>query len=257
MRTPRQREDAVRWRAQRALYSGRMSDTGASMTPRPRRRVLRDEVYDAILEMLVEGQFNGGEIIGIAPLSARLGVSSTPVREALVQLESTGLVARIALRGYKVAHPMSSATIEALFDARLLLEVGIARHAYSHRDTLIPRLERALADQRSHAEQLIRTEGDPNVKLLGEYLATDRMFHDLIAEATGNEFFVEMMQKISVHGQRLRQFAIHRSSDADLAVEEHGRILEAFAANSLAAVLDAVESHVEAARERTLRDERN
>ncbi|GAA4428484.1 GntR family transcriptional regulator [Georgenia halophila] len=232
-----------------------MSSSSASTPFRASRRALRDEVYDALLEMLVDGHLGAGEALGIDPLSVQLGVSPTPVREALVQLESTGLVTRTALRGYKVAPPMSREAMEQLFDARVLLEEGAARRAVAHRESLVPQLRRVLEEQRDHGAALVDApEGDASVKDLSDYLADDRAFHDAIFQATGNRFFIEMARHISVHGQRLRQFVEHHHVDAELAVAEHERILRAMEAGDADEVAETMRVHILAVRERTLSD---
>ena len=65
------------------------------------RKVLRDDVHDALLQMLLRGRFAPGESLSIDHVARQLGVSPTPVREALVELEHTGLVTRAALRGFR------------------------------------------------------------------------------------------------------------------------------------------------------------
>lgn len=105
---------------------------------RLQRKVLRDDVYDAILELLMSGEITPGTSLGIDPLARRLGVSPTPVREAMVQLEGTGLVERTALRGYRVADPLTAAQLAEIIDARVILETGAierlsgASTPYSH-----------------------------------------------------------------------------------------------------------------------------
>src|SRR3954447_24962481 len=93
------------------------------------RRALRDGVYDAILEMLLAGQATPGESLAIDGLARQLGVSPTPVREALVQLEHTGLVTRAALKGYRVAPPLNPAGVAELMDARALRRGAPRRRA--------------------------------------------------------------------------------------------------------------------------------
>lgn len=218
------------------------------------RRSLRDEVYDAVLDMLVSGRFGPGEALGIDPLAALLGVSPTPVREALVQLEATGLVSRTALRGYRVAPPMSRTTIEQLFDARLVVEVAAARHAASHHVALVPQLRAAVERHRTHAAALLPAGPEASVQDLSEYLAADRAFHDLVFEGTQNPFFLEMTRHISIHGERLRQFIAHRAPDAEQAVAEHESVLEAIVSGDPDRAAEAMERHILGVRERTLLD---
>ncbi|ROR74162.1 GntR family transcriptional regulator [Bogoriella caseilytica] len=218
------------------------------------RRSLRDQVYDAVLDMLVAGRFGPGESLGIDPLAALLGVSPTPVREALVQLEATGLVTRTALRGYKVAPPMSRTTIEQLFDARLVVEVAAARHAAENHDGLEPALRAAVDRHRQHAAALTPPTAEASVQDLSEYLAADRAFHDLLFQATQNPFFQEMTRHISIHGERLRQFIAHRTPDAEQAVAEHEAVLEAIVGGDADQAAAAMESHILGVRQRTLLD---
>ena len=93
------------------------------------RRGLRDRVYDLVLEMLLEGDLDPGSRLSIDTLAKQLDVSPTPVREAMVQLERTGLVTREALKGYRVAPPFGPEELSELFDARLMLEVEATRLA--------------------------------------------------------------------------------------------------------------------------------
>ncbi|UFU03081.1 GntR family transcriptional regulator [Ruania suaedae] len=223
-----------------------------SSSQRAARRALRDEVYDALLELLVAGEWEPGTQLGIDALASRLDVSPTPIREALVQLESTGLVTRNALRGYKVAPPMDTGAIAELFDARVLLEVGALRHTP---DGAWPELAQTLADslagQRRQAELVT---GLSDVAGLRAYLAADRAFHDAILAATGNRYLQQMAGHIGIHGERLRQFVEQRHSDADLALAEHAAVLHAIDAGDREAAVAAMTAHLHGVRERTLRD---
>lgn len=93
------------------------------------RQVLVDHVYDEILESLMDGRPQPGASVSIDGTSRDLEVSSTPVREALARLEHTGLVQRVALKGYKVAPLFSSEDFALLMEARLAIEPVTARLA--------------------------------------------------------------------------------------------------------------------------------
>ncbi|WP_159618913.1 GntR family transcriptional regulator [Ruania rhizosphaerae] len=222
---------------------------------RAARRALRDEVYDALLELLVAGEWAPGTQLGIDALASRLDVSPTPVREALVQLESTGLVMRSALRGYKVAPPLDAGAIDELFDARLLLELGALRAVPDEAWRDLPEaLAVHVGEQRRQADEL--TEGAGEVTRLRAYLAADRAFHDAILTATGNRYLQQMAGHIGIHGERLRQFVEQRHSDADLAIAEHEAVLHAIESGDREAALAAMTEHLAGVRERTLRDAR-
>ncbi|HLT84821.1 MAG TPA: GntR family transcriptional regulator [Phototrophicaceae bacterium] len=217
------------------------------------RRALRDEVFDVLLEKIAGGQVEPDAPLGIDPLAAELGVSPTPVREALVQLEGTGLVVRTALRGYRVAPPLSREALDELFDARRIIEVGAARLAVGA-PGLLPTLRRLHADHVTWAEELQRSAEEPPRAVLNEYLRADWAFHQAILEAASNRFLSQMAQHMSTHGQRLRQFLDTQHTDADLAVAEHAEILAAFETGEADAAVEAMSRHIDAVHARAVED---
>jgi biotin operon repressor len=91
--------------------------------------VLADHVYETLMTSLVDGRLAAGESLNIGALSRELEMSQTPIREALARLESTGLVVREALRGYRVAPLFSPEELAELMEARIALEPHLARMA--------------------------------------------------------------------------------------------------------------------------------
>lgn len=225
--------------------------------------MLRDSVYDALHDMLVSGSLAAGEPLAIETLALQLDVSPTPVREALVQLESTAMVTRTALRGYRVAPLLTGEELAQLFDARLLLEVGAAERAAEHVDGLLPMLRDCVARHAEAAER-VRTavssdsgdsgDSDSPRQELRDYFAVDWAFHDAILHATGNRFIVDMSARISTHAQRLRHFVAHKHTDVDEAVAEHRAVLAAFESRDPAMITSSLRTHIEAVRRRAERD---
>lgn len=216
------------------------------------RKVLRDQVYDVLIEKIAAGEFAAGAPLGIDPIAAQLDVSPTPVREALVQLEATGLVVRTALRGYRLVPPLPPEGMEELFAARKLIEAGAAREAFVNRAELLPILRQRHAIHKAQAELLKSiSSDDPSYQsALAEYLKADWGFHQAIFDATHNRFITPMSQRISTHSQRLRQFVDTHTLDADFAIAEHGKILAAFESGDEDAVVAAITSHIDAVRAR-------
>jgi len=217
------------------------------------RRGLRDHVYERVLDVLLGSDIEPGMRLSIDAVARELGVSPTPVREALVQLERTGLVTRVANKGYRVAPPLADDQLDALFDARLVLESGAAALASAHEAALVPRLQEALAAHEAMTAVVRATEGDLPVALLREYFAVDWNFHHLIFEGTHNPFLIDMSEAISTRVHRMRQTVQTGVSDADDAVVEHRAIVDAFAAGPEAAAA-AMRAHIERVRERSRRD---
>jgi len=219
------------------------------------RRGLRDRVYELVLDMLLSSGIEPGARLSIDAIARDLDVSPTPVREALVQLERTGLVTRVTHKGYRVAPPLADDQLESLFDARIVLESGATALAAAHADELVPALEVALAQ---HVEMTARVRaaasaGEIPVALLREYFAVDWNFHHLIFEGTRNPFLIDMSEAISTRVHRMRQTVETGVTDADQAVVEHRAILDAFSEGPEAAAA-AMRSHIELVRTRARSD---
>lgn len=216
---------------------------------------LRDRVYDLVLDMLMSSDIEPGSRLSIDTIARDLRVSPTPVREALVQLERTGLVTREANKGYRVAPPISDGQLEALFDARLVLEGGATALAAARDDSILPLLADALEDHRSVTERVhdAMASGALDVALLREYFEVDWRFHHLIFEGTHNPFLIDMSEAISTRVHRMRQTVTSGVSDADFAVEEHQAVFDAFAEGPDAAA-SAMRDHIERVRERSRED---
>lgn len=225
-----------------------------SATSSLERRGLRDRVYDLVLEMLMSSALEAGTRLSIDAIARELTVSPTPVREALVQLERTGLVTREAHKGYRVAPPIADDQLEALFDARVVLESGATALAAREPDALIPALESALADHAAVMKR-VRSIGsaDMPVEMIREYFAVDWNFHHLIFEGARNPFLLDMSEAISTRVHRMRQTVTTGVNDAEEAVSEHRAVLDALSKGPEAAA-QAMREHVDNVRERSRRD---
>lgn len=229
--------------------------------PIPRlRRAMRDEVRDALLAMLMDGRLAAGTSVSIDQLSRDLGVSQTPVREALVEIEATGLVHRVAHRGYQVAPPMTAQQAAELADARLVVETTAAQWATRLLDPeLLPNLRAA---HRAHEEAAWAVREWDGVTRdrnglpipLKPYFEADWRFHQTILDHCGNGFLRRMVGSLGASVQRMRQ-NVHRGPvDTELAVAEHGRVLAAVETGDPQAAADAMRAHIEAVRERSIAD---
>ncbi|WP_435112264.1 GntR family transcriptional regulator, partial [Nocardiopsis synnemataformans] len=234
---------------------------GAAGAARPRaegpvvaRRALRDGVYDAILEKLLDGTAPPGSALGIDSLARELRVSPTPVREALVQLEHTGLVSRVALKGYRVAPPLSAEQLRELFDMRSILETAAAERAAAHADELVPELRVAHAQHVLAAHRVRQRRSSdtspPDFADLREYFAADWEFHLTIIRAADNRFLTQSAESLSAHVHRLRQTADHGTMDMEQAIEEHSAILTAVESGDPERLRTAMRDHLAAVAHR-------
>lgn len=219
------------------------------------RRGLRDHVHERILELLLSGGLEPGTRLGIDTIARELDVSPTPVREAMVQLERTGLVTREALKGYRVAPPLGAEQLAELFDARLMLETTATRMASPATDEL---LEDLRAAQRRHARAgaavaAALAEGRVDPALTAEYFAADTEFHDVVLHHSRNRYLRQMSETLGAQVHRMRQTALQGVTDVEEAVAEHAALVEAFASGDADTPVAAMHRHLDNVRERSLR----
>ncbi len=217
-----------------------VSKTKAPAGGRPplARRSLSDSVYDAVLAMLMDRQLEPDDSLSIDGLARELGVSPTPVREALARLEAPGLVRRTALKGYRVAPLLTESELRDLMEARLVLEPVLAARA-CERSTpeFIAELERLMESQ-DHAGR------GPSFENYQDFLRSDEAFHAAIAEQSGNQFLGTAYTALGGQVQRFRLFAGQGVIDAEQAVAEHQGIFEAMRGGSPDETAEAMRTHL-------------
>ncbi|MDO5661430.1 MAG: GntR family transcriptional regulator, partial [Brachybacterium sp.] len=168
------------------------------------RRVLRNDVERMIREQLLESRRQPGARIGIDGLARELEVSPTPVREAMVSLEQSGLVEYTALKGYVVAPHLTPEQIRDLVDARSVVEPAALSRAFARWGSLLEDLEAA---QAAHEEILtrIRDSSEVDFALVREHFQADWGFHNTILRMAGNRYLQSMADGLGHHTHRMRQ----------------------------------------------------
>ncbi len=220
--------------------------------------MLSEQVYRAIVQMLAQGSLRRGETLRIEFLSRALGVSATPVREALARLATTGLIVHEARRGYRIAPPLTLPQLKDLMDARRLIETGAIRLACRNGgEAFAAELSAAFAAQSATVGLLQTTDpADPTERAALEWkvLEADLGFHNVIFDSTRNPFVRVMAEALSAQIYRIRQSTEHGLSDADQALTEHRTILDAVAANDPVGAERAMLSHVDLIERRAAAD---
>ncbi len=140
------------------------------------RKPLKDEVFDVLHRQILAGDYTAGQWLRQEEISSHLGVSMTPVREALDLLVSSGLAERVPFRGVRVLKPETPAILDA-YGVRLLLE-SVASHAAAIRIT--GEELRHLRDLLDSARPLVQLEDLPRER------AVSRELHSAIVAAAAN-----------------------------------------------------------------------
>ncbi len=225
------------------------------------RKVLRDTVRDQLFRMLVDGSLGPGMNLSIDGLARDLCVSPTPVREALVHLEHTGLVRRAALRGYTVAEPLSTKELHDLVAARRLIEGEALRVALDHLDPteaegvegagraggspLVEHLSGALDEQRRAFDEVTRHGALCPPAHLYAYLVSEWEFHRVLVAQSGNPYLERMLDFLEAEVHRVRRARDGRPLGAAASIAEHAEIVTAIGSGRHKAAAQALMDHLD------------
>jgi DNA-binding GntR family transcriptional regulator len=202
----------------------------------PRRASLGDDVYEALLTWLIGLKIAPGARINVDGLVKDLGVSQTPIRAALVRLESEGLVVKTHLVGYSAAPLPSRRRFEQIYELRRLLEPAAAAKAAG---ALAPADRAALSEL--HAAMAEPSSGDARLAY-GKFAGWDAAFHARIATAGGSELIAETLARLHTHMHLFRLLFHARVTEE--AIREHTDIMAALIAGDADAARAAMERHI-------------
>jgi DNA-binding GntR family transcriptional regulator len=182
-----------------------------------------ERAYQALRQDIIDGHLPPGAVLGEVEQSERLGLSRTPLREAIGRLVAEGLAEPSTGRGVVVTK-VSLAEAGLLFDLRTALEGLAARRAAEHADAA---LFVDLADRFEAATEPLRGGADPT-----EYYALTEELDAAVDDACANPYLAQHLRGLRVHLTRLRRFS--RKDPARLAASatEHAAIAHALAARN-------------------------
>lgn len=215
---------------------------GARGISRP--QALAHEVYEVLYGQLLGLRIAPGARITVDALARELNVSQTPIREALSRLEREGLVVKTHLVGYSAAPQISRRHFDELYELRLLLETDAARSAALRMDDEKLTFLQGVAGVMSR-----RRFGDDRMRY-SAFARDDAVFHDKIMEFAGNELIRHTLAGQHTHFHIFR-LMFHRSVTEE-ALDEHEKLLEAFANRNGDAAKEAMREHIERSRQRLL-----
>ncbi len=201
-----------------------------------------DQVYEAIRERIASGSLARGARVHQEDLAEELGVSRTPVREALRRLAAEGLVEMRTNRGARVAD-IDQGGMRGAYDARLVVEPGAARLA-AHRRPAQPlaRMRAAVAAQRRSTRSVERS------------FEANREFHLALVAASQNEYLIQLVERLWVAriGATIYERQVETQERMVLDVREHEQILEAIEAGDARRAESLTRRHLADAMKRSL-----
>jgi DNA-binding GntR family transcriptional regulator len=207
------------------------------------------KVYETLWKQIVEGERLPGERLIDAELVDELGVSRTPIRQALYQLQQARLIEASTGRGFHVVL-INADDVRELYDLRTILEVAAVRAAAPR---IAPAALQAAYDEHQALRRLPEQDAGPR------FLRSDVSFHhQLVAGNSGNQ---RLAESIAAQRAQMSLFLVGGTrvpGGIPTAIDEHLTVLEALLAGDIERAAAAMEQHVQRVKQDalTMLDER-
>ena len=193
--------------------------------------------YEKIKEAILTFQFLPNDALVEGELASQLGISKTPVRDALMRLEKEGLVTRVPYKGTYVSD-INNQDMANIFHIRIVLEglaIQLATDLLTEED--FQKMEKLIAE---HAEALKK----------GDVRGVSRInteFHNIIVNRCSNPRLQQMLHNLDDHLKRYRLLSISQGMRTEKSVPEHQAILDALRAHDSRRAEEAMQNHLTSA----------
>lgn len=201
---------------------------------------LRDVVFNTLRRAILTGNIRPGERLMEVQLSQMLGVSRTPIREAIRKLELEGLVETLPRRGAQVAK-ISEKSLKDVLEVRRALDVLIAELACIRisEEQLID-----LQNAQTQFEMAVKQASDKDIDT-AEIAKADVEFHNIIMEATGNERLISLVNNLAEQMYRYRFVYLKDQNIHEKLILEHKDIYEAIRNRDVERAKNAAAIHID------------
>lgn len=196
---------------------------------------LRDVVFNTLRKAILTGQLKPGERLMEVHLANRLGVSRTPIREAIRKLELEGLVIMIPRRGAEVAR-ITEKSLKDVLEVRRALDALSVELAC---ERITPEALEQLKEACKSFEEATKTKDAAVIA------KADVALHDIIVEAAGNQRLCQLVNNLSEQMYRYRFVYIKEDSRHETLVAEHREIYESILKRDKERAAKAVRLHID------------
>lgn len=204
---------------------------------------IRRKVYKKIKDMILTGELSQNERIYEEKIAKMIGVSRTPVREALHALEHEGLLISKPRSGY-IVKPLRREEVYEICEIRKVVE-GLALVWAVKRNR-----ERLIMELKKNVEMCEKKLKNDDVKF---FVDLDARFHATIAKLSGSERLLELATTLRRHMLRYRIQSIYVKDNVQRAIEGHKSIIKAIEDGSEEKLVEALHTHIDKSREDILR----
>ncbi|WP_461205684.1 GntR family transcriptional regulator [Clostridium sp. DL1XJH146] len=184
---------------------------------------LRDQVVDIIRGMIMDGELTSGQKINEREISSKLGISTTPIKEAFRTLQADGLIIVKPRSGTYVADFSRESLMQLMFLRSSVEGVG-ARFAAEHAKAKEITSMQLLLDE---IALLLETEGNDEL-----IIKKNSKFHEILHSSSGNDFVLRIIANVSSVESALRRLNVHDKDRAIECLKEHQFILNAIKAKN-------------------------
>ncbi len=196
---------------------------------------LRDVVFNTLRQAILTGELKPGERLMEIHLADRLGVSRTPIREAIRKLELEGLVVMIPRKGAQVAK-ITEKNLKDVLEVRRALDTLAVRLACKRMDDTYKKQLREACDEFAKVVKCSNTK---------DITEADVRFHDIINQSTGNDRLIQLVNNLAEQMYRYRLEYIKDAAYHNRLIDEHEEIYNAILERDEERAAKAVVVHID------------
>lgn len=212
-----------------------------ALKPIKKEQTLSDKAYYIIRDAVVFGNLSAGDVLTEEKLSAELGISRTPLRTAFNRLVAEGLAEvqgkSVTVTRIKKEDSLKIAPVRARIETLVIEEL---QGKITNR--LITQLRGNIAGQKK-----CRMDSAGSYM---EYIQKDYQFHTILARETGNNFLLDLVERINIHSNRCLMLSSTLATSFATAIGEHTEIVDALEAEDIPRAMAAMETHIKAVGDR-------
>lgn len=196
---------------------------------------LREVVFETIRNAIISGSLKPGERLMEVQMAERLGVSRTPIREAIRKLELEGLIIMLPRKGAFVAD-LSVKDLTEVLEIRAALE-GLAA------GLAVTRINESEIEEL----EIIALKFNKAIEIddIQELIALDIQFHETIFKASRNERLIQLNSNLREQVQRFREMYLKKANRSKETAKEHNDLLEAISSRDISKAEKLARKHVE------------
>ena len=206
---------------------------------------LNEQVYEALRDEILKGNLKPGQRLPINTIADHLGISATPVRDAVLHLNTDGLVEIIPRRGTFVS-VLKRKNIQEVFDARRIIECAAAERATKPQEDVVEQMKKLVNEIASLRE-------DERFRDYRRYIDLDVKFHHCLVELLENKLVTRIYEQLHWPLQVVRMLSYADYHRASGTVSEHQAILQGLVKKDVLEAEVAIRDHLDHAEADLLR----